>query len=438
MTKKRSKCLFIMFAIILSLCLVACFVNFTIPFAINGNYYSYSNFVSNLKLGEDVGNGIRFVYRAETENTKNYSELKLATMKSLKEIVQAEGYSDVTVTEYGEDGIVLNVGNLLTEADYTKVENLVGSPAAISFSMSDKAEEAFVRANGIKAVEAFEFYDQTSAKTIFYVKVDFKDKDFVAEATKDGGTLYVFFGDQLFTQMDLSTSDGSKGIPDGYIMIQSEDFTTINIAENYANKIKTGMLSTELTCLSIAKTTATYGNNVWLFVGIAMLVFVVAAFVMLIVKYKHMGYLSMFNLLFFITIGLFLLQSIPLAHFNMAGLLGMIIALIVSIDGLMTIFEKTRQYYQNDTKLYVAFKVAQKESLVKIIIQNVLLIIVGLICVFVPTLSLQSFGWAMLVLPFVSLFTNLVLMRLFIKMYLALNSTDGKKCNFHKGGNNVK
>ena len=78
MTKKRSKCLFILFAILLVIGLVATFVNFTYPLAIKGNYYSYSNFVSNIKLGEDIGTSLRITYRADLpyyEQESNYTNL---------------------------------------------------------------------------------------------------------------------------------------------------------------------------------------------------------------------------------------------------------------------------------------------------------------------------------------------------------------------------
>ena len=106
MTKKRSKCLFVVFSILLVICLIASFVNFTYPFTINGNYYSYSNFVSNLKLGEDIGKTYRIVYRAdlpEGEAQANYDDLRTSTKDELKKILQSEGYSDVTASKYGSD-----------------------------------------------------------------------------------------------------------------------------------------------------------------------------------------------------------------------------------------------------------------------------------------------------------------------------------------------
>ena len=167
-----------------------------------------------------------------------------------------------------------------------------------------------------------------------------------------------------------------------------------------------------------------------------MAILAIAGFAFLIVKYKDMGWLACFNLLFFITIGLFLIQSIPLAHVNFAGMIGLVIGLIVAIDSLMTVFERAKKHYNEDTKLYIAFRMAFKETWLKVVIENCIVLLTGFICLFMPNMAIQSFGWVVFVLPFVSMFTSLVLMRLFVKMYLALNSINGKKCNFHKGGQN--
>ena len=115
-----------------------------------------------------------------------------------------------------------------------------------------------------------------------------------------------------------------------------------------------------------------------------------------------------------------------------------IICTILAVDGLMSIFESAKKHYQEDRKLYISFKLALKENLKKLVISNSFIALVGFICIFVPTLPIQAFGWVALVMPLVAMFCQLVLMRLFIKMYLALNSLDGKKCNFQKGGKNAK
>lgn len=440
MTKKKSKCLFIVFAIILVVCLIASFVNFTYPFAINGNYYSYSNFVSNIKLGDDISNSLRIIYRTkvpEGESSTNYSELKSSTMADLKAIVQSEGYKDVTVTEYGEEFICIQVGNIFNIDDENSILNLIGSPEAIRFSTDSEGKDVFATGKHIKRVVAGSGVGTDGSKG-YSVAIEFKDeyKEMVEEkapANEDysetSKSIYVSLGEEQF--------EWKYGIPNGILQLSSSSFTSELDAQTYANKIRTGMLALELTNVTNANIAPSYGMGANIILPIIIALLVISAFVYLIVKYRHMGWIACFNMLFYIVIGLFLLQSIPLVHVNFAGMIALMVCIILAIDGLMSIIESAKKHYQQDKKLYIAFKIAMKENLTKIIFSNVLVCLTGFICLFMPSLSIQSFGWVAFVLSFVSVFCSLVLMKLFIKMYMALNNTDGKKCNFHKGGKNA-
>lgn len=437
MTKNRSRSLFIIFSILLVVCLIACFVNFTYPFSLKGNYYSYSNFVSNLKLGEDISSSLRIVYRAEQgedELTTNYNQLRQSTMEDLKDIVVAEGYKDVSVTEYGDDGIVVQVGNLLTIDDKDAVESLIGNPTAISFSTESDGSKPFATAEHIKSVESMQYNNPENGEVSYIVVVKFKSKyvDMIEDATTSK-TVYIYLGENQFASLNYS----SGSISNGTIYLESPTFKSLIDATTCANQIKTGMLSLSLTQISSDYISASYGEYSTLLLTIAMVVLTLLAFVFLIVKYRKLGLLACYNLLFFVVISLFLLQSIPLVHINLAGVIAMMLGLTFAIDSLLIQFEKAKEHYQNGAQLFVAFREANKETLFKTLFLNALILIAGFICVFMPVGALRSFGWVALVVSIVSTFTNLVLMRLFTKMYLAFNNEDGSKCNFHKGGKNA-
>jgi len=431
MTKKRSKSLFVVFSIVLVICLIACFVNFTYPLAVKGNFYSYSNFVSNLKLGEDVSNGLRIVYRAdqnEDETTTNYEDLRQSTIDSLKEIVQSEGYKDVHVAKYGEDGIVIQVGNLLTKDDENAVANLISNPTSISFSSDSAKEKIFATGKDIKKVTTGSNVSETG-EMIYFTLVEFNNniKSLVKEKGEE--TVYINIGENQL--------EWTYGIEDGMMPIALEGFTSILDAQTFANQIKTGMLDLSLTQISCETTTPTYGAKANILLGIAMLTMLVLICAFLIAKYRQIGLVASFSLLFFVVIGLFLLQSIPLVNINFSGIIAMLIGLVVATDVLLAVIERAKTHYNNDTKLYIAFREAQKENLFKTLFLHAVLLVAGFVCIFIPVASVQSFGWVALILSIVSAFTNLVLMRLFVKMYLAINNEDGKKCNFHKGGKNA-
>lgn len=427
MTKKRSKSLFVLFSIILVICLIACFVSFTYPLAIKGNYYFYSNFVENLKLGEDVSNSIRIVYETEDVST-NYNELRRSTMNDLKKIVTDEGFKDVTVAEYGERGISIQIGNILSEEDESRITSLIGKPISISFSTDEAKSDIFATGKDIKAVTAGSNPTQTG-EMMYFTMVEFNDeiKDTVIEKGKD--VIYINIGEQQLKW--------EYGADEGKIPISLTTFTSVLDAQTFANQIRTGMLDLLLTETSTEKISPSYGHLATLFLIIAMVMFVIGAFVFLIVKYREAGVITCFSLLFFIVIGLFFLQSIPLVHINLAGIIAMLLGFTIAVDGAIMILEGAKAHYQKGTQLYISFREAQKESLFKTLFLNAILLVTGFICLFMPVNSIRSFGWVALVLSVVSVFTNLVLMRLFIKMYLALNNENGKKCNFHKGGKNA-
>ena len=437
MTKKRSISLFVIFAIILVICLFACFVNFTYPLSINGNYYSYSSFIDNIKLGEDVGNSLRIVYRAELpehEIATNYDNLKSNTIDKLKNIIQEEGYKDVTISELGTENISVQIGNILDEEDINTLKALIGNPVTISFSTNSDGSNPFAKGECIKSVTANQQQDEFG-KMQYYVLIEFKDdfKSEIAEKSKEN-KIHIYLGENEFVSGGLSEGAITE---QGFITLTNENFKSLLDANTIASQIKAGMLPLELTQISCDIVTPSYGVAAGILLSVAVIILTIAVFAYLIVKYKHMGLLAVFALLFYISIGLFLLQSIPLVHFNFAGFIAYVICFLIVVDSIITILESAKAQYLEDTKLHIAFKQAMKKNLARTLIGNGLFVFIGLVCLFMPVISVHSFGWVAFVLSIVSVFTVQALMRLFIKMYLGINNEDGKKCNFHKGGKNA-
>lgn len=434
MTKKRSKCLFVLFSIILVVGLIFCFVNFTYPFAVNGNYYAYSNFVSNVKMGEDIGNSLRIIYSTavpEGEDKSNSTELKNSTMNDLKQIVQSEGFKDVSTCVYGEDLICITIGNILEDEDKDKILSLIGAPGAISFSTSSDKEDKnaiFATRKDIKNVTSGAGVGTDGSKG-YSVVIEFNDevKDKVAE--KGENTIYVNLGEEQF--------EWTYGLDGGYLQLSSSSFESSLDAKTFENQIRVCMLDLELTKIEGAMITPTYGAGANIILGVIVAVLVLGLFAYLIVKYKHIGWVACFNMLFFIVISIFLIQSIPFAHLNFGGMIAAMICIVLAVDSIMAILESAKKHYKHDTQFHICFKLALKENLFKTLILNSIIVLMGFACLFMPSLPIQSFGWIALIMPIVSVFCSQVLMRLFIKMYLALNNTDGKKCNFHKGGKNA-
>ena len=161
-----------------------------------------------------------------------------------------------------------------------------------------------------------------------------------------------------------------------------------------------------------------------------MICLVIASFVFLAIKYKQLGLMAIFNMLFFIVISLGLLQSIPFIHINMSGWLAIGLCYILAVASIVSICENAKAEYATGKKLHTSLKLAQKKSLVEILVSSVFMFVAGVVCALVPQMAVQSFGMVALTLSLVNIFSSLALFRLMIKLYTGLNAFKGEKCNF--------
>jgi len=446
MTKNRSKMLIIFLTLVLIVGLVASFVSFTYPLSIGGVKYKYSSFVNELVLGSDISEGVLFEYKAtlhdKNADDANFDALMTNTLHDLKDILEDSGFKNSTISRSGDNGIRVEVGGIIDADDSNEVIGLIGSPAQLTFSTSASADDAFITGDCVESVKAMQASNGT--QTAYYVEITFK-KDRLSEITektteavKDGGSFYMLLG-------DTQVGNSSEAVTTRSITMTSDTFVDMATTEEYAIKIRTGMLPLSLQCVyngTISASAGYRGNvaNPMLYIWVALGIMVVASLVFFVLRYKQIGLMAMFNMMFYIVLGLFFLQSVPLVHINLSGIFAIALGYIVAVIALTTTLENARQEYAKGKKLHTSLHQGINSSLVSTLTFNIMLIVSGIVCALMPNMAIQSFGLVTLVLGFVNLFCSQALMRLMINLYLPFNSEDGKKCNFTKeeGLNNVK
>lgn len=436
MTKKRSINILILLSIILVVGLLASFVSFTYPFSINGNYYRYSCFVNELVLGADISDGVVISYRATLPKNSSedyYDDYMNNTIIGLKDILTNAGYKDSSVSRMGDDEIQVIVGDVNSHSKQQDVISLIGSPEKLTFSSDSTFNEDSENNILGRYVKTVKVKEQSNGQRSFWyvdIQLDSEGTNLLEELTStivsSNGSLYMYLGDQV-----ISSNSLSEPISDGHItMFSEENFVDQKTTQAYANKIKTGLLDLDLTQLESSVISASMGNRITVLLSIGLILLLVASFIFLIVRYKQLGLLCCFNLLFFAVIGLGLLQSIPFMHINFSGIFAMAMCYVLAFDGLISICEKSKSEYAKGKKLHTCFKLAQKKCLWRILIPSALVFVAGIVCALMPVATVQSFGLVSLVLSLVGIFTSLVMFRLLLKLYSALNFYKGEKCNF--------
>ena len=441
MTKNRSKMLIIFLAIILTIGLVASFINFSYPLSVGGVKYKYSSFANELVLGSDISDGVLIEYKANVRNDAdkdNYSALMNETINGIKVILEDSGFKNSTVTQNGDDCIRVEVGSIVNRDDQSEAIGLIGSPKLLTFSSSTNVSDAFMTASEVEKVEAKEF--SNGVQTAYYVEITFTDKGFdiiskkSEEIAKEGGTIYMLLGD---TQIGSST----QAITTKTLSLSGENFIDMKTTKGYATQIRTGMLPLELISTyngAISASAGVRGNvtNPMLYIWVAFGLMVVASIVFFVLRYKQIGLMAMFNMMFYVVLGLFFLQSVPLVHINLSGVFAMILGYVLAVVALTNTLENARNEYAKGKKLHTCLKQSINSTISSTITVNVMFALVGIVCALMPTMSVQSFGIVTMVLSLVNIFCAQALMRLMIKLYLPLNPEDGSKCNFTKEGLN--
>ena len=208
-------------------------------------------------------------------------------------------------------------------------------------------------------------------------------------------------------------------------------------AKEYATQISTGLLPLNLVCTYngiISASAGIRGNvaNPMLYIWVTFGIMVVSSLIFLALRYKQIGLMAMFNMMFYIVLGLFFLQSVPLVHINFSGVLAMMIGYVLAVIALTTSLENAKNEYARGKKLHTSVRQGINASAVSTITLNVMLALAGIVCALMPNMAIQSFGIVTMVLSLLNIFISQALMRLMNKLYLTLNPEDGKKCNFTK------
>lgn len=446
MTKKRSINLFIFLSIILIIGIVASCVSFTLPFRINGNYYHYSCFIDELVLGADVSDGVVITYRAslpESEATDSYNDYLNNTKMGLEDILKDAGYYDSLVSSVGDDKISITIGNITSDADKDEVISLLGNPGKLKFSSESNASTAGEKDFAGKYVKSVSVKSQTGNNVAYYyvdIQLDEDGKKLMNDLSQyivdKKGTLYMYLGD---TAISSNTLDAP--IIDGHLTMYSEDnFIDRASTQKYVTNIKTGLLDLDLTQLEASKVTPILGHRTTLWLAISFVVLILLSYAYLLFNYRELGAVAIFNSLFYIVISLGLIQAIPFEHINYSGVLGLGIGYVLSMTALISICETAKNEFKTGKKLHTCFKLAQRKCLFKILISNIFMFVTGIICALMPSMQVQSFGMVILVMSLVNIFCSLVLFRVMLKLYSALNFYKGERCNFRleEGDKNAK
>lgn len=412
--------------------IVLSFCSFNIPFTTN----VYNGFANAIPLGIDFVGGISVSYDCSVSVDSNTSDLNTAidaTVARLQNVISKEdGYEDVEVSKQGNN-IRIQVPSI---TDASLIYELSKQTTPLRITLEEDGETR-MSAEDVSLIIATQ-QQETNGSYAYGVALNFntagKDKfsALTKEAADGSQKLYIYLGEDLFQELSCT-----EQITNGSVFI-SGSFDSYELAENYANQLKSGVYSANLSLSSTTVIPAVLGERALTLSLIGGGIAVLLIMILLWVRYGEFGFLVDYAFLFGVILMVFFMQAVPGVELLLTSLAGIALSIILLFGGAVVILEKIRADYRQGMKIPVAVKSGLKRSLWPVLDSHLIIVIFGVIMCLLGSVELQQFAFVLLIGTLVSLFVNLVVLRFFIKWYLPFNSVKAKKLHLPKQIKHVK
>lgn len=387
--------------------------------------YDYTNFVSAIKLGLDLKGGVYAVYEAQSKDAiisaEEFQQQVEGTARNLQSLLFSKGYTESVVSTSG-NRIRVEVPDV---EDPERIFQLIGRPAELEFKLTDAEgnitdDKVLVSGKNIKRA-----YVSVDENNQYVVAIEFNDKgrQEFADATTQakGGNLGIFIGGTLY--MNPTVSDT---ITNGTATISRQGGYEYNEAYEMAVQLQAGSLAVNLKLSSSGTISPTLGEQAVTSGLIACLVGIGLVFIFMIAYYRMLGVAADIALALYFLALLFFYAIFPWVQLTLPGIAGIVLGIGMAVDANIIIFERIKGEYRTNKTLRSSVDIGFKKSLSAILDGNITTLLGAAVLWLLGPTTIQGFAITLIISIVLSMFSSLVLTRLFVKCFLSFNDKKGK------------
>ena len=404
--------------------------------------------LKDIKFGLDLKGGFEVLYEVETiDGSELNSDIMNNTSKTLIKRIDVLGVTEPSVVIEGNNKIRVQLAGVTNPEEARKV---LGKAANLTFRNTD--DELLMTSSVLKAAGAkvssdnygnpavslavadnTEFYKVTKAiseadDNLLVIWLDFDEENDSYSKTNNGrlcGTA---------NSNCLSAATVSQGFASD-VIIQGK-FTEAEV-KSLVELINSGSLPTKLTEISSKTVAASFGDSSLTKTCIAGVIGISLIILFMIIIYHFAGFISSVCMLLYAFVTLFAFWLIG-GVLTLPGIAAMVIGIGMAIDSSVINFARIKDELKHGTKLQMAYKNGNKNSLMTIFDSNITTLIVAIVLFVLGESSVKGFATMLIistiVTMFVMVFINRYLLRLFVetkyfdnKLNLFINYKDKKK-----------
>lgn len=388
--------------------------------------YDYVPPINLIRLGLDLKGGMSVTYEIDTELLDNgtisastFADNISETAKSLQRRLSAKGFTEAVVTSVsgGSTGYAIKV-EIPDVSDTAEVFDILSKPAVLKIYMADSAGTApdynkvAFDASNIESASAY--YDTSTSGWAVSLTLNTAGQKQVSDATINAATtstkIYFMLDGQTISNPTVSTHINGK-----YSSITGLGDDAA-YAQTLALQINSGAYAVSFSNIGESRTIgARLGEDAIRTTLISGVIILALICLFMIVIYGFFGIAASFALLFYTIMIILALAFIPFAQLTLPGIAGIIIGIGMAVDANIIIFERIKDEYKLGRSFDVSITNGFKASLSAILDSNITTLIGGIVLYIVATGPIQGFAITLIFSIVLSLFSSLVLTRLFIK-----------------------
>lgn len=369
-----------------------------------------------IKLGLDIKGGVYVVMEAQTDVTgEELTSLMNQTQAVIEERVNQMGLAEPVVTVEGQKRIRVELPGA---EDAEEAIEQIGKTAQLQFALAD----------GTIVLDGSNVKDATTGTAedggyAVNLQFDSEGADKFADATSkayEGSVTSSYEGVQNNAIMILLDDQiiSAPGVRSGPITGGSCEISgsfTQEEAKNLAALIRGGALPVELVEVTSSVQTAKIGYNALEqsifagFIGIALI------FIIMLIGYRAMGIAADIGLLLYVVIVLNIMALMG-SVLTLPGIAGIILSIGMAVDANVIIFSRIREEIIAGKSIRSAVQTGFKRAMSTVVDSQVTTFIAAIILYQIGTSTVKGFAWTLMIGILVSLFTAVLITRLYMSI----------------------
>ncbi|MGN0383089.1 MAG: protein translocase subunit SecD [Eubacterium sp.] len=388
---------------------------------------------SYIKQGLDLKGGVSITYQVATkgftseqfDDTKYKLELRAQNFSTESEVykegdnritieIPGETDADEVLSELGEPGIIYFASLISDSSMYDSTHETI--------KVGENEYEIWLSGSDISNAKGTTQADQTTGAQEDVVELEFTSdgttKFSNATTTLVGKTLYIIYDGEIISYPTVNSA-----ITSGKAVI--EGMEDAEAADSLASTIRIGSLDLELEEISHKVVGAKLGEKALSNSLMAGLIGMIIIILFMIIVYRGPGIAAALSLIVYVLMDLLILNGFDMT-LSLPGIAGIVLSIGMAVDANVIIYARIREEIAAGKTVKSAIKIGFQKATSAIVDGNVTTLIASLVLMWKGSGTVQGFAQTLAVGILLSMFSALVISRIFVNLLYNMGLQDAK------------